>query len=122
MKKLENLCEGPFKVLKKVVASAYTLDIPETWKRVKIHPTFNVKLLILYHQPRFPSQQAPPLSHSDIIKDHEEYEVQEVLNSRMRRGMIQYLVKWKGYSDVHNECVPAANCDNAKEVVEEIHK
>ena len=50
MKKLENLCDGPFKVLKKVIrASAYTLDIPESWKRVGIHPTFNVKLLIPYH-------------------------------------------------------------------------
>ena len=49
MKKLENLCNGPFKVLKKIGASAYTLDIPDAWKRVSIHPTFNVNLLISYH-------------------------------------------------------------------------
>ena len=60
MKKLENFRDGPFEVLKKIGALAYTLDIPEAWKRVGIHPTFNVKLLIPYHQPQFPSQQALP--------------------------------------------------------------
>ena len=93
MKKLENLRDGPFKVLKKIGASAYTLDIPEAWKRVGIHPTFNIKLLIPYHRPQFPSQQAPPPPPPDVVNDHEEYEVQEVLDSRMRRGTIQYLVK-----------------------------
>ena len=86
------------------------------------HPTFNVKLLIPYHRPQFPSQQVPPPPPPDVINDHEEYEVQEVLDSRMRRGMIQYLVKWKGYSDVHNEWVPATNCDNAKDAVADFHK
>ena len=85
-------------VLKKIGASAYTLDLPEAWKRVGIHPTFNVKLLIPYHRPQFPSQQTPPPPPPEVVNDHEEYEVQEVLDSRMRRGMIQYLVKWKGYA------------------------
>ena len=69
--KLENLHNGPFKVLKKIRASAYTLDIPDAWKRVSIHPTFNVKLLIPYHRPQFPSQQAPPPPPPDVINDHE---------------------------------------------------
>ena len=49
MKKLENLHGSPFKMLKKIGASAYTLNIPDAWKRVSIHPIFNVKLLIPYH-------------------------------------------------------------------------
>ena len=57
MKKLENLHDGPFKVPKKVGASAYTLDIPESWKKASIHPTFNEKLVTPYHAPSFPSQQ-----------------------------------------------------------------
>ena len=48
--------------------------------------------------------------------------MQEILDLRMRRGVIQHLVKWKGYSDVHNEWVPSANCDNAREAVEDFHK
>ena len=40
----------------------------------------------------------------------------------MRWGKVHYLIKWKGYSDTHNEWVPAENCDNAKDVVEDFHK
>ena len=40
----------------------------------------------------------------------------------MRWGKVHYLVKWKGYSDTHNEWVPSENCDNAKDAVEDFHK
>ena len=40
----------------------------------------------------------------------------------MRKGTIQYLVKWKGYLDMHNGWIPAANCDNAKNAVADFHK
>ena len=45
-----------------------------------------------------------------------------MLDSRMRRGTIQYLVKWKGYSDIHNEWIPVAKCNNAKDAVANFHK
>jgi len=38
MKKLSDKHVGPFKVLEKIGASAYKLELPEQWK---IHPTFN---------------------------------------------------------------------------------
>ena len=122
MKKLENLHDGPFKVLKKVGASAYTLEIPDTWKKAGIHPTFNEKLVTPYHAPSFPSQQKPPPPPPAVVNEQEEYEVQKILDSKMRWGKVHYLVKWKGYSDVHNEWIPAENCDNAKDAVEDFHK
>ena len=36
--------------------------------------------------------------------------------------MIQYLVKWKGYLDVHNEWVSSTNCNNVREAVKDFHK
>ena len=122
MKKLENLRDGPFKVLKKVGASAYTLEIPDTWKKAGIHPTFNEKLVTPYHAPSFPSQQKPPPPPPVVVNEQEEYEVQKILDSKMRWGKVHYLVKWKGYSDAHNEWVPSENCDNAKEAVKDFHK
>ena len=65
MKKLENLHDVPIKVLKKVGASAYMLDIPESWREAGIHPTFNEKLVTLYRVPSFPSQQKPPPTTSN---------------------------------------------------------
>jgi hypothetical protein len=39
--------------------------------------------------------QLPPLCFK--IDNHEEYEVEEVLDSRQRRGRLGYLVHWRGY-------------------------
>ena len=45
------------------------------------------------HGPNY--EQPPP----DLIKDEEEYEVDQILNSRKhgRESTLQYLVQWKGY-------------------------
>ena len=53
-KKLDNKCFSPFKVVKRVGAASYKLDIPVTWKH--IHPVFNEVLLTPYHDPEFPNQ------------------------------------------------------------------
>ena len=45
-KKRGDKCYGPFKVIKKVGASAYKLAIPKTWRN--IHDVFNEVLLTPY--------------------------------------------------------------------------
>ena len=44
-----------------------------------------------------------------------EYEVEEVLDSRMCRGVLQYLVKWVGYPREENSWVLERNMRNAKQ-------
>ena len=102
MKKLDNLRDGPLKIIKIIGKSAYKLELPESWKRAGIHPVFNETLLVPYRPPSFPSQQAPPPPPPEVIDDHIEYEVEKILDARMRRGKIQFLVKWKGYADLMN--------------------
>ena len=43
----------------------------------------------------------------DLINGEEEYEIEEVLQSRKfrRERKVQYLVKWKGYPDLENQWV-----------------
>ena len=36
------------------------------------------------------------------MSGEEEYEVEKILDSRLRRGHIEFLVKWKGYNEGHN--------------------
>ena len=121
MKKLDNLRDGPLKIVKIIGKSAYKLELPESWKRAGTHPAFNETLLVPYHPPSFPSQKTPPPPPPEVIDDHIEYEVKRILGARMRRGKVQFLVKWKGYADLHNEWVPKENCTNAQEEIDDFY-
>ena len=50
------------------------------------------------------------------------YEVEGVLDSRLKRGKLEYLVKWSGYTDNYNTWEPESNLDNSKEVINNFHK
>ena len=85
---------GPFEVVKKVSPLNYELKLPATWR---IHPVFHTTLLSPHMAdtiPGRPLQPAPPV----MVEGTEEYEVEGVLDSRFRRGGLEYLVRWKGYS------------------------
>ncbi|OCB88298.1 hypothetical protein A7U60_g4500 [Sanghuangporus baumii] len=110
---------GPFEVVEKVSASAYRLKLPKTWK--KVHPVFNKILLKLAVQPSFESQKKPPLPPPVIIDEQEEYEVEEILNSRLHRGKLQFLVKWVGYEEATWQ--PESDVkDNAQESIQEFYR
>ena len=48
--------------------------------------------------------------------------MEEVLNSQLKRGKLEYLVKWSGYTDDHNTWEPKSNLENSKEVINDFHK
>ena len=122
MKKLDNLRDGPLEVVRKVGKASYQLKLPIAWAKAGIHPVFNETLLHPYHKPVFPSQQTDPPPPPDIIDDHEEFEVERILDARMRRGKVQYLVKWKGYPDVDNLWIPIESCQNAREELDDFYR
>ena len=86
----------------------FKLELPEQWKQKHLHPMFHASLLSPYkemeeHGLNF--LEPPP----DIIEGEEEYEVEQVLDLRRSRKkkQLQYLLKWKGYSEAHNSWEPA---------------
>ncbi len=107
-------------------AAAYKLKLPTHWK---IHPRFNEKLLTLYILPAFPNQEVPPAPPPELINDEEEFEIEEILDSKSRtirggRGKksyeaIDYFVKWKGWTHEHNSWVRDSEMGNAQEAIEE---
>ena len=111
---------GPFVVLSKVGQSVYKLKIPASWK---VHPVFNEVLLSPYREPQFESQKSraepPP---PDIIEGTPEYEVEEIVDSRMNRGRLQYLVHWKGYPKEERTWEPARNLSNAQDAILKFHR
>ncbi|SJL03603.1 uncharacterized protein ARMOST_06960 [Armillaria ostoyae] len=82
LKKLDDKHVGPFEILKKTGASAYKLKLPPHWK---IHPCFNKKLLTPYVPLAFPNQEQPPPPLPDLIDREEQWEIEEILNLKMRK-------------------------------------
>ncbi|MBW0562303.1 hypothetical protein O181_102018 [Austropuccinia psidii MF-1] len=87
-KKLSERWLGPFEVLKKIGSHAYHLKLPQQWKSV--HPVFHVSLLEPVKKSSIPNCNQFP--------EQEEWEVAQVLDSKLKRGKLWYLVEWKGFS------------------------
>jgi len=68
----------------------------------QLHPVFNViKLSATSEDPILGRKlQAPP--PPIVVDREEEWEVEEILNSRWHWRRFQFLVKWKGFSREHN--------------------
>jgi hypothetical protein len=90
-----------FKVIKVVSSHAYKLDTPDGTRSV-----FHTMYLRPVSEDPFPSQEVDDTQPPPILVDEEpEWEVQEILQERLKRGRgrggpvrKQYLVKWTGYA------------------------
>ena len=84
----------------------------------RLHPVFNVvKLTPAPPDPiigRHPPRQPPPV----LVDGEEEYEVEEILDSKMFRGRLRYKIKWEGYGPEHNTWEYAAEVHSPKLVAE----
>ena len=109
---------GPFVVQKQINPVAYRVELPAT---MKVHPVFHVSLLEPYRESSFPGRvQSPPPSIE--IENHEEYEVDKILDSRRRWGKLEYFVHWSGYDINERTWESAENLANAPEKVQEFHQ
>jgi transposase InsO family protein len=117
--KLSHRRLGPYEVLKAVGTHAYRLKLPRAMD--KLHPVFPViKLTLAMPDPiagRRPKPPPPPV----IIDGEEEWEVEEILDSRMFRNCLQYLVKWKGYGREEASWEPRTNV-HAPQLVTKFHQ
>ena len=97
----------------------YQLTLPEQWK---IHPVFHVDLLTPYQEMIFhgTNYMRPP---PDLINNEEEYEIEQILDSRKRgrNHRVQYLVKWVGYPNSDNQWLDADQL-TADDAIQEFKK
>jgi len=118
-KKLDYKIIGPFKILAKRGTSAYKLALPPS---MAIHNTLQISLIEPYQDNRFPLQikePTPPIQK----QGEDEYELDEIIDSRLHYNKLQYRAKWKGYSPEHDKVwYPAENLNNAEHTVQRFHQ
>jgi hypothetical protein len=109
---------GPFPIQKQINQVAYRLTLPAS---MKVHLIFHVSLLESYKESNIPCRTQPPPPCIEI-DSHEEYEVEEVLDSRQRRDRLEYLVHWRSYDINERTWEPSTNLANAPQKVHEFHQ
>ena len=86
----------------------------------QVHDVFHISLLTKAPYDEIPGRKPtnpPPI----IIDSEEEWEVEEILDSRLKNRQLQYLVKWMGTNSSENSWEPDKNLKNAPEAIQEFH-
>jgi hypothetical protein len=78
----------PFKIIAQANPVSYCLELPPT---MHIHPIFHIYLLEPYKKSQIPSRIPPPPPPIEI--DHNvEYEIEEILDSRLQHRLLEYFI------------------------------
>ena len=99
-KKLAHRFLGPYVVERRVGPNAYRLKLPHSMSR--LHPVFPVVKLMPAPPDPIPGRQSDPPPDPVLVDGEQQYEVEAILDSRVFRRQLQYLVRWKGYNYEHN--------------------
>src|ERR1700686_3908514 len=86
-----------------------------------IHPVFHVSLLEQYCPNVLPGRTQPPPPPEEI-EGELEYEVEKVLDSKVVRGRLLYLVDWVGYSPEERTWEPSEYLEGAADAVADFHR
>ena len=106
---------GPFRILERIGAQAYRLALPDKYQRV--HNVFPVQFLEDYHTRNNDDNLSLPMP--DLEDDNDEWEVQEIRDSKTFTGVLHYLVKWQGWPSEYDSWEPALHLTNAPQKIKE---
>src|SRR5260370_24391842 len=125
LKKLSEKNLGPYKVITIPGSHSFTLCLPDHFHSV--HPVFHISQLELAELDPFPQHAQPLPPPVEIVSDIE-YEVSEILNSKLDRHFqgnrsLHYLVHWTRYEGMEEETswVSAQDLEHAQEVIGIFH-
>lgn len=122
-KKLSQQRVGPFKILERVGSLAYRLQLPPV---ITINPVISIAHLEPlpagldpYHRER--NTPKAPVVTDDQLED-DEYYAERLLDKRIVRGRVQFLVKWLHYGHEHNVWYSRDDLDDAQDKIDQFEK
>jgi hypothetical protein len=88
---------------------------------LRIHPVINVSRLEPAQENTIPDriQEPPPPIQTD---QYEEYEVEKILDSRIKNKKLEYYVDWKGYGIAERSWQSEEDVKNSSKLIDEFHK
>jgi hypothetical protein len=112
------------KVIERIGRDSYMLELPEGMSQ--LHDVFHTSLLRPDPNDPLPGQHIdppPPIQVQNTTDNntHDEWEVEEILDSRWYYGHLEYKVKWKGHPLEPRKWYRATLFDNAAEATAEFH-
>lgn len=108
-KKLDLKYYGPYEVEMPVGKQAYHLRLPKGFR--KVHNVFHVSLLEPCDNEREAQAEPPPIE----VNGEELWELQEILNSRLHYGKLQYLFRWLGFSEADDQWLSVDGLEAAQD-------
>ena len=109
---------GPFRIIGKINDVDFHPDLPP---QLRIHPVFHSFLLEPYQESTILgriTQPPPPIE----LEDGPEYVGAAILDSKIVRNKLYYLVDRLGYSPSEHTWEPVENVTNARPLLEDFHR
>jgi hypothetical protein len=108
---------GPHKIIAHPSLNTYRLQLPLELSR--LHSVFHSSVLKPFHDDteRFTNRPRINRPPAIIVDNEQKYEVEDIRAYRVKRGVGQYLVKWRGYGEHESEWRPVSEVD-APQLVE----
>jgi len=116
-KKLMEKYVGPYVIEEVVSSNAVKLKLPSS---MRIHPVVNVSRIVRYKKQvkGQKKKEGKPIE----VEGVEEWEVEKILNKKKIRGVVKYLIWWKGFTVEGDTWERRENLKNAEELIEEFEQ
>ena len=113
-KKLMERYVGPYAIEEIVSSNAVKLHLPSS---MRIHLVINISQIVRYKEQvkRQKKEEGKPIK----VEGMEEWEVEKILNKRKIRGVVKYLIWWKGFTAEGDTWERRENLKNAEELIKE---
>ena len=114
-KKIVNRFLGPYEIREVINQNAYRIKLPPS---LKIHDVVNISALEDYFDPKSSPIDHPTYERPPPIFE-QDYEVEKILDFKIRHKRPRYLVKWKGYPENESTWEREENLIKAQDILED---